>query len=180
MNSESVLADFDQEVKSRCELIRVNAENVSANLQSALDLTLLAIPELVRKMPVKELMEKFDGDIQKAATYYSSMKTPPSSPKKKTTSPTLNNAPSATGNKKIIRKEVTPTRQKSPGGSRTSTKSPKNPLTKSSTHLTTTHAAPSHVVHPPNSHNSPSRPSTPSRTARKRTPTKSPKMPKKP
>jgi hypothetical protein len=64
--SESLIASFDLEVKNRCDMIRSNAENIAANLQSALELTLMAIPECVRKMPLKILMEKFDGDIQRA------------------------------------------------------------------------------------------------------------------
>ena len=107
MNTDSILLDFDQEVKNRCELIRVNAENVSANLQSALDLTLLAIPEFVRKMPVKELMEKYNGDIQKAATLNAVQKSPPSSPRKRAQSPMT-----TTNNSKKTAKKETPTQQK--------------------------------------------------------------------
>lgn len=124
MNREAILADFDQEVKSRCELIHVNAENVSANLQSALELTLLAIPELVRKMPVKELMEKFDGDIQKAASYFANRKIPVASPRgvKKDQTPA--------NNKKPIKRE-TPTSPKTSARPKT----PKQIPVKSSSHL---------------------------------------------
>lgn len=79
-DQEGIIAEFDKEVENRCALIRSNAENISANLQSALDLTLLAIPECVRKMPVKALMENFNGDIQKAAAYF----VPHSTQRKKT------------------------------------------------------------------------------------------------
>ncbi|KAH0795284.1 hypothetical protein GPJ56_000733 [Histomonas meleagridis] len=71
MDQETLLADFDKEVASRCELIRANAENICANLQSSLELTLLAIPESVRKMPLKMLITDFGGDTQRAAEYLS-------------------------------------------------------------------------------------------------------------
>jgi hypothetical protein len=71
MNPEVMLAQFDSEVATRCELIHTNAETVTANLQSALDLALLGIPDCVRKMPLKVLMQNFDGDIQQAASYFS-------------------------------------------------------------------------------------------------------------
>jgi hypothetical protein len=71
MNPEVMLAQFDNEVATRCELIRTNAETVTANLQSALDLTLLGIPDCVRNMPLKVLMQNFDGDIQQAAAHFS-------------------------------------------------------------------------------------------------------------
>ena len=82
LEQDCIIAEFDKEVENRCALIRSNAENISANLQSALDLTLLAIPECVRKMPVKALMENFNGDIQKAAAYF----VPRGTQKKKTPS----------------------------------------------------------------------------------------------
>lgn len=73
MEAEAIIENFDQEVENRCRLIRSNAENVSANLLSSLDLTLLAIPENVRKMPVRVLMNSFGGDLQKASAYYQPM-----------------------------------------------------------------------------------------------------------
>lgn len=85
-----LITEFDREVDSRCELIRANAENISANLLSALELTLHAIPDVVRKMPVKTLMEMFDGDIQKAADYYASQQT---APKKRAATPTSKSIP---------------------------------------------------------------------------------------
>lgn len=165
MNTDSILLDFDQEVKNRCELIRVNAENVSANLQSALDLTLLAIPENVRKMTVKELMEKYHGDIQKAASLNSSAKSPPPSPKRKAQSPFA----SSNNNSKKMAKKETPTQQKN---TVTKSKSPKQVLTKSPTHLTSSSQFSGHTSNLSNN--------TPRGTPRSKPSPKSPKMPKKP
>jgi hypothetical protein len=69
MQPEALLAQFDSEVATRCDLIRANAAAVSENLRSALELTLLGIPECVRGMPLRVLMEAFDGDIQRAAAH---------------------------------------------------------------------------------------------------------------
>ena len=162
MTNDSILADFDQEVKSRCELIRVNAENVSANLQSALDLTLLAIPELVRKMPVKELMEKYDGDIQKAAAHCAAPKTQPS-PKKRQQSPGVS------VNKKTQRKE-TPPQQKQNATRPKSSKQIKSPLHMTPGHTTTNTTIKSTAQTSNNN----------LRNTKKKTVGKSPKMPKKP
>lgn len=93
----ALIVEFDREVDSRCELIRTNAENIGANLLSTLDLTLQAIPERVRKMPVKELMEKFNGDIQKAADYCATQQT---ATKKRAPTPTMKPAKSPTTVKK--------------------------------------------------------------------------------
>ena len=62
-----VLNNFDKEVECRCKFIRSHSENLSINMLSALDLALMGIPEPVRKMPVKTLIEKYNGDIIKAA-----------------------------------------------------------------------------------------------------------------
>lgn len=161
MNTDTILLDFDQEVKNRCELIRVNAENVSANLQSALDLTLLAIPEYVRKMPVKELMEKYNGDIQKAASMNAVQKSPPSSPRRK------GQSPMTTGNnsKKVAKKE-TPTQQKSPA---VRSKTPKQVPAKSPNHLTPSHQVIAHATSNISS--------TPRGTPRSKPSPKSPKFP---
>jgi hypothetical protein len=70
MQPATLLAQFDSEVAARCDLIRTNAEAVSENLQSALEITLLGIPECVRQMPLRVLMETFDGDIQRAAAHF--------------------------------------------------------------------------------------------------------------
>lgn len=167
MNTDSILLDFDQEVKNRCELIRVNAENVSANLQSALDLTLLAIPEFVRKMPVKELMEKYNGDIQKAASLNAAQKSPPSSPRRKAQQA---QATTANNSKKTAKKE-TPTQQKNLATR--STKTPKQVPSKSPNHLTPSHQLISHAINNSTSN-------TPRGTPRTKPSPKSPKLPKKP
>jgi hypothetical protein len=71
MSAELLLAQFDSEVATRCELIRTNADAVAENLRSAMELTLIGIPECVRKMPLRVLMESFNGDIQEAAAHFS-------------------------------------------------------------------------------------------------------------
>lgn len=78
--SDDLIKDFDNEVANRCKLIREGAENVSNNMLNALDLTLLSIPECVRKMTVKALVQNFNGDMQKAVQYFAPQK---STPKKK-------------------------------------------------------------------------------------------------
>ena len=62
-----VLKNFDKEVECRCQFIRSHSENLSINMLSALDFALMGIPEPVRKMPVKTLIEKYNGDIIQAA-----------------------------------------------------------------------------------------------------------------
>lgn len=66
----TVLQNFDKEVECRCAFIRSHSENLSINMLSALDLALMGIPEPVRKMPVKTLMTKYDGDIIKASAAF--------------------------------------------------------------------------------------------------------------
>ena len=67
-NSQAtILENFDKEVECRCKFIRSHSENLSINMLSALDLALMGIPENVRKMPIKTLMEKYNGDIIKAS-----------------------------------------------------------------------------------------------------------------
>lgn len=70
------IEDFDKEVEARCAFIRSHAENLSTNMLCALDLALMGIPENVRKMPVKQLMEEFGGDIIKAAQHFEETETP--------------------------------------------------------------------------------------------------------
>jgi hypothetical protein len=70
MEGEAALAQFDGEVAARCELIRTNAETVVANLRAAVELALVGIPECVRTMPLKVLMERFNGDMQQAAAHF--------------------------------------------------------------------------------------------------------------
>jgi hypothetical protein len=71
MSGESLLAQFDSEVISRCELIQATANAAMGNLRSTLELTLLGIPECVRKMPIRVLIGTFDGDIQRAVIHFS-------------------------------------------------------------------------------------------------------------
>lgn len=66
MDYNELITDFENEVSNRCKLINANTENVCANLRSSLELTLLSIPEVVRTMPIKQLMNEFNGNIQKA------------------------------------------------------------------------------------------------------------------
>lgn len=68
--NNTLIDDFDREVATRIEMIRTGAENVSANMINALDLTLLSFPEPVRKMPIKALVVNFNGDLQMAAQYF--------------------------------------------------------------------------------------------------------------
>ena len=63
---------------------------------SALDLSLMGIPEPVRKMPVKTLIEKYNGDIIKAAENLEKqekVEAAPAPKKKKAVSPRTPNIP---------------------------------------------------------------------------------------
>jgi hypothetical protein len=71
MSAELLLAQFGSEVMTRCKLIRTNADAVAVNLQSAMELVLIGIPECVRKMPLRIVMKTFEGDIQQAAAHFS-------------------------------------------------------------------------------------------------------------
>lgn len=66
MNQDELLQAFDKEVEDRCMIIKTSAENMCGNLQAYLDLILLGIPEQVRKMPVKQLYDEYDGNLQEA------------------------------------------------------------------------------------------------------------------
>lgn len=78
-DSAQLILEFDQEAAARKEVIIKNMEAAKNNMINALELSLLSIPEAVRKMPMKKLVEEFGGDIQKAACSLvpkSSSKTP--------------------------------------------------------------------------------------------------------
>ncbi|OHT04468.1 hypothetical protein TRFO_06379 [Tritrichomonas foetus] len=68
--ANSLIQEFDQEVDKRCKMIRSSAENTSDNMRNALGLILGSIPECVRKMPLKALVQNFNGDIQAATAYF--------------------------------------------------------------------------------------------------------------
>ncbi|EAY04525.1 hypothetical protein TVAG_244260 [Trichomonas vaginalis G3] len=93
-----LILEFDQETASRKEVILKNMETAINGMLNALELTLLSIPDSVRKMPMKRLVEEFGGDIQKAACAFipkSPMKTPTkgqTTPKKPTKNALYQNA----------------------------------------------------------------------------------------
>ncbi|KAK8893637.1 hypothetical protein M9Y10_022062 [Tritrichomonas musculus] len=68
--ANSLIVEFDQEVEKRCKMIISNAENTSDNMLNALGLILGSIPDCVRQMPLKALVQNFNGDIQAAAAYF--------------------------------------------------------------------------------------------------------------
>lgn len=69
--ANSLIVEFDQEVEKRCKMIMANAENTSDNMLNALGLILGSIPDCVRQMPLKALVQNFNGDIQAATAYFS-------------------------------------------------------------------------------------------------------------
>lgn len=86
--ANSLIIEFDQEVEKRCKMIITNAENTSDNMLNALGLILGSIPDCVRQMPLKALVQNFNGDIQAATAYFTpnvqtmSKTQKPTSPKK--------------------------------------------------------------------------------------------------
>lgn len=68
--ANSLIIEFDQEVEKRCKMIISNAENTSDNMLNALGLILGSIPDCVRQMPLKALVQNFNGDIQAATAYF--------------------------------------------------------------------------------------------------------------
>ena len=68
--ANSLIQEFDQEVDKRCKMIKSSAENTSDNMMNALQLILGSIPECVRKMPLKALVQNFNGDITAASAYF--------------------------------------------------------------------------------------------------------------
>ena len=65
----SAIEEFDQEVNNRCYAIQAHAENLVNNMKCALDIALLSIPDIIKKMPIKRFIEEFGGDIEKACEY---------------------------------------------------------------------------------------------------------------
>jgi len=66
----SLVAEFDAEVKERVSMIRRNAENTARNMNNALDLILTSLPASIRQMPIRQLVDNFGGDIQRAAAQF--------------------------------------------------------------------------------------------------------------
>ena len=66
-SNQQLIEEFDKEVEMRCNIIRNNMENVCQSMLNSLELTLFSIPSNVKQLTMKELMEQYDGDIQKAS-----------------------------------------------------------------------------------------------------------------
>ncbi|EAY10424.1 hypothetical protein TVAG_271150 [Trichomonas vaginalis G3] len=81
-----LIQEFDQEAASRKEVILKNMEAAINNMLNALEISLLSIPDSVRKIPMKRLVEEFGGDIQKAACALIP-KSPIKTPTKRQTTP---------------------------------------------------------------------------------------------
>mgnify|MGYP003922886981 CR=1 FL=1 len=64
---EKILREFDEEVEKRCSLIRIHTAGLINNALIELDVALMGVPENVREMPLKELIGKYEGSIEKAA-----------------------------------------------------------------------------------------------------------------
>ena len=81
--TNSLITEFDEEVEKRCRLMRSSAENTCENMLNSLGLILSSIPDCVRGMPLKALVQNFNGDIQAATAYFnpSTVQTLPRSPK---------------------------------------------------------------------------------------------------
>jgi hypothetical protein len=101
------ILSFDAEVEDRCQKIRENGERVAATMQCWLDITLLGIPEHVRHMSVKDVMEKYDGDIQKAAACFAppvpkaARPGPPPTPPRKPSTPKSKHTKQTPGNENM-------------------------------------------------------------------------------
>ena len=81
--TNTLITEFDEEVEKRCKLMRSSAENTCENMLNSLGLILSSIPECVRSMPLKALIQNFDGDIQAATACFTpaAIQTLPRAPK---------------------------------------------------------------------------------------------------
>lgn len=62
-SKEGILTGFDNEVNERCMLIRTQCDNLITSIRGSFDIALIGIPEPVKKMPLRQLMEEYNGDI---------------------------------------------------------------------------------------------------------------------
>ena len=91
--NDNLIEDFDKEVNERSNLILKNMENFKDNMLNSLELTLLSIPENIRKMSMKILIEKYEGNIQKAVLELNKINSIKNKIKKTPSTPTKNQIP---------------------------------------------------------------------------------------
>jgi hypothetical protein len=63
---KAYIADLEDEVNRRCDLIRTQASEACMELRNSLTVELMKIPKAIRKMTVAEFQEKYGGDVLKA------------------------------------------------------------------------------------------------------------------
>ena len=66
ISSNLLITQYDEEIEQRCSILKLHSENLINNMLCSLDIALSSIPESIRKLPLKVLMEDFNGDLEKA------------------------------------------------------------------------------------------------------------------
>jgi len=88
MDIDTLISDFDKEIQNRIYQMRSGAEIASANLTNAFNVLIKTIPKNVLQMPMKSLLDNFQGNINDATSYLMSPKsTPTKKPQKIPMSP---------------------------------------------------------------------------------------------
>lgn len=65
-DNSTIISQFDIEYKEMLLLMKKNTENVTQNMMNSLEYTLLSLPDCIKHMKLKDLMEIHHGDLNHA------------------------------------------------------------------------------------------------------------------